>query len=110
MDQTGTALLPLHSGCVPPWLATRMAKLGRVITEAIVLEYGADEFLRRLAHPKRFQAFGAVMGMDWHSSSPIGYSARSSAESRRFAGNSASTSAADAHGITEDTGRAARDW
>ena len=68
MAQTGTALLPLHYGRVPPWLATRMATLGRVITEAIVLEYGREEFLRRLAHPGWFQAFGAVMGMDWHSS------------------------------------------
>jgi hypothetical protein len=65
---TGTARLPLHSGRVPLWLATRMASLGRVITEAIILEYGRDEFLRRLAHPYWFQAFGAVMGMDWHSS------------------------------------------
>ncbi len=68
MAQTGTALLPLHYGRVPTWLATRMATLGRVITEAIVLEYGREEFLRRLAHPGWFQAFGAVMGMDWHSS------------------------------------------
>jgi hypothetical protein len=68
MAQTGTALLPLHYGRVPPWLATRMASLGRVITEAIVLEYGRDEFLERLAHPYWFQALGAVMGMDWHSS------------------------------------------
>ena len=45
-----------------------MTALGAVITEAIVLEYGRDEFLRRLAHPFWFQAFGAVMGMDWHSS------------------------------------------
>jgi len=45
-----------------------MAALGRVITEAIVLAYGRDEFLRRLSHPYWFQAFGAVMGMDWHSS------------------------------------------
>ena len=45
-----------------------MARLGRVITEAIVHEYGRDEFLRRLAHPFWFQSFGAVMGMDWHSS------------------------------------------
>jgi hypothetical protein len=53
---------------VPAWLATRMASLGRVIVEAIVLEYGRDEVLRRLAHPFWFQSFGAVMGMDWHSS------------------------------------------
>ena len=30
--------------------------------------YGRDEFLRRLSHPFWFQSFGAVMGMDWHSS------------------------------------------
>lgn len=53
---------------MPPWLATRMAALGRVIAEAIVHEYGRDELLRRLAHPFWFQSFGAVMGMDWHSS------------------------------------------
>ena len=42
--------------------------MGRVIAEAIVHEYGRDELLRRLAHPFWFQSFGAVMGMDWHSS------------------------------------------
>jgi hypothetical protein len=45
-----------------------MASLGRVIVEAIIHEYGRDELLRRLAHPFWFQSFGAVMGMDWHSS------------------------------------------
>jgi hypothetical protein len=45
-----------------------MSALGRVIAEAIVHEYGRDELLRRLAHPFWFQSFGAVMGMDWHSS------------------------------------------
>jgi hypothetical protein len=45
-----------------------MTRLGAVITQAIVMEYGRDEFLRRLAHPFWFQSFGAVMGMDWHSS------------------------------------------
>jgi hypothetical protein len=45
-----------------------MAKLGAVICETIVHEYGRDELLRRLAHPFWFQSFGAVMGMDWHSS------------------------------------------
>src|SRR5690348_11419459 len=66
--RTGSADLPLHGGRVPPWLSARMAKLGRVIVEAIVLEYGRDELLRRFAHPFWFQSFGAVMGMDWHSS------------------------------------------
>jgi hypothetical protein len=45
-----------------------MARLGALLAQAIVLEYGRDEFLRRLAHPFWFQSFGAVMGMDWHSS------------------------------------------
>lgn len=53
---------------MPAWLATRMATLGRVIVEAITLHYGRDEVLRRLSHPFWFQSFGAVMGMDWHSS------------------------------------------
>ncbi len=60
--------MPLHSGKVPEWLHTRMARLGRVLVEAIVLHYGRDEVLRRLAHPFWFQSLGAVMGMDWHSS------------------------------------------
>ncbi len=66
--RTGSADLPLHGGRVPAWLAGRMARLGRVVTEAIVGEYGRDEFLARLSHPFWFQSFGAVMGMDWHSS------------------------------------------
>ena len=66
--RTGSADLPLHGGRVPHWLGARMARLGAVITEAIVHEYGRDEFMRRLAHPFWFQSFGAVMGMDWHSS------------------------------------------
>src|SRR6188508_403303 len=66
--RTGSADLPLHGGRVPHWLGSRMARLGAVITQAIVHEYGRDEFLRRLAHPFWFQSFGAVMGMDWHSS------------------------------------------
>ncbi|TCR98224.1 hypothetical protein EV281_10931 [Rhizobium sp. BK418] len=53
---------------MPPWLGNRMTTLGALITEAIVHHYGRDEFLRRLAHPFWFQSFGAVMGMDWHSS------------------------------------------
>src|SRR5882757_10788767 len=66
--RTGSADLPLHGGQVPRWLADRMTRLGTVIAEAIMHHYGRDEFLRRLAHPFWFQSFGAVMGMDWHSS------------------------------------------
>jgi hypothetical protein len=66
--RSGSADLPLHGGRVPAWLATRMSSLGAIITQAIVHHYGRDEFLRRLSHPFWFQSFGAVMGMDWHSS------------------------------------------
>ncbi len=67
-QRTGSADLPLHNGRVPPWLGQRMASLGAVVCQAIVHHYGRDELLRRLAHPFWFQSFGAVMGMDWHSS------------------------------------------
>src|SRR5215212_2289569 len=66
--RTGSADLPLHGGRVPPWLAERMAALGAIICQAIIHHYGRDEFLQRLSHPFWFQSFGAVMGMDWHSS------------------------------------------
>ena len=66
--RAGSADLPLHGGHVPRWLADRMTRLGAVTCEAIVHHYGRDELLRRLAHPFWFQSFGAVMGMDWHSS------------------------------------------
>jgi hypothetical protein len=45
-----------------------MSALGAIVTQAIVHHYGRDEFMQRLAHPFWFQSFGAVMGMDWHSS------------------------------------------
>ncbi|MEN3147566.1 DUF763 domain-containing protein [Neorhizobium sp. IRAMC:178] len=68
VQRAGSADLPLHGGRVPRWLGERMTKLGAVITQAIVIEYGRDELLRRLAHPFWFQSFGCIMGMDWHSS------------------------------------------
>ncbi len=68
MQRSGAADLPLHGGRVPPWLAMRMQRLGTAIVESILLHYGSAEFLSRLSDPFWFQAFGAVMGMDWHSS------------------------------------------
>ena len=68
MQKAGHADLPLHHGTVPPWLATRMSKLGRAIIESIVQEYGKGEVMRRLSDPLWFQSFGCVLGMDWHSS------------------------------------------
>src|ERR1700750_2652732 len=67
-QRSGRPELPLPGARVPPWLAARMTRLGAVISQAIVHHYGRDELLRRLAHPFWFQSFGAVMGMDWHSS------------------------------------------
>jgi uncharacterized protein len=68
MKRSGVADLPLHGGRVPQWLAERMTRLGAGITEAILQRYGRSEFLSRLSDPFWFQAFGSVMGMDWHSS------------------------------------------
>ena len=68
MKRSGFADLPLHGGRVPPWLAERMEKLGTAIAESVIHHYGPAEFLSRLSDPFWFQALGAVMGMDWHSS------------------------------------------
>ncbi|HYP07244.1 MAG TPA: DUF763 domain-containing protein [Bryobacteraceae bacterium] len=68
MKRSGHADLPLHGGRVPPWLSERMTLLGTAITESVVHHYGRAEFLSRVSDPYWFQAFGAVMGMDWHSS------------------------------------------
>src|SRR2546425_12324525 len=68
MKRSGVADLPLHGGRVPEWLAQRMTKLGAAITEVIIRDYGTSAFLSRLSDPFWFQALGAVMGMDWHSS------------------------------------------
>jgi uncharacterized protein len=68
VKRSGIADLPLHGGRVPRWLADRMTKLGTAIAEAIIRDYGRSAFLSRLSDPFWFQALGAVMGMDWHSS------------------------------------------
>jgi len=66
--KTGVANLPLHYGKAPPWLFKRMVELSRGIVEVLIYEYGYDELLERLADPFWFQAFGCVLGFDWHSS------------------------------------------
>ena len=66
--RTGVANLPLHYGKAPRWLFDRMVKLAREITIIIVSDFGAEEMLRRLSDPYWFQAFGCVLGFDWHSS------------------------------------------
>jgi hypothetical protein len=67
-QRTGIANLPLHYGKVPPWLFGRMSQLAREITTATVAEFGTTKMLRRLSDPYWFQAFGCVLGYDWHSS------------------------------------------
>ena len=68
MNKSGYADLPLHNGRVPRWLAERMSKLGGAIVEALIIEYGKPEVIKRLSDPAWFQSLGCVLGMDWHSS------------------------------------------
>ena len=68
MKRVGVAELPLHGGRCPPWLFSRMKRLGGRIAEIIVHEYGKQEFLRRMSDPFFFQALGCTLGFDWHSS------------------------------------------
>ncbi len=49
-------------------LFSRMVKLAGSITEAIVVEFGTEEFLRRISDPFWFQSLGCLLGFDWHSS------------------------------------------
>jgi len=60
--------LPLHGGKAPAWLFSRMTRLAREVTIAIVSDFGPGEMLNRLSDPHWFQAFGCVLGFDWHSS------------------------------------------
>src|SRR5437868_11975629 len=68
LSRTGFAHLPLHGGKAPRYLFERMVPLSREIVSHVAAEFGRDEVLRRLADPYWFQAFGCVLGFDWHSS------------------------------------------
>jgi uncharacterized protein len=68
MARTGFAHLPLHGGKAPRYLFERMVPLSREIVVFVAREFGRDEVLRRLSDPYWFQAFGCVLGFDWHSS------------------------------------------
>lgn len=68
MRRIGVSDLPLHPGRCPPWLFKRMKVLAGLVSEVIILEYGTDEFLKRIANPYFFQSFGCVLGFDFHSS------------------------------------------
>jgi hypothetical protein len=68
MQRTGFASLPLHGGKAPAWLTGRMRKLAKEISAIVIDEYGTDAYLARISDPYWFQAFGCVLGYDWHSS------------------------------------------
>ncbi len=60
--------LPLHYGSCPKWLYPRMKNLAEKILMILCEEYGEKKLLERLSDPLWFQAFGCVLGFDWHSS------------------------------------------
>ena len=66
--RTGHADLPLHGGKAPRWLFERMTSLAREVSLAVIAEEGPAGLMRRLSDPVWFQAFGCVLGFDWHSS------------------------------------------
>lgn len=66
--RAGYSELPLHGGKAPRWLFERMVLLAREILLIMRTDYDSEEILRRLADPFWFQAFGCVLGFDWHSS------------------------------------------
>jgi uncharacterized protein len=68
MRKTAEVVLPLHYGAAPAWLVTRMKDLADEMVRLLVEEKGVEEFLGRLSDPLWFQAFGCVLGFDWHSS------------------------------------------
>ena len=68
MRRTGVADLPLHGGRAPAWLFGRMTKLARALVLAMREDQPAPALLTRLSDPHWFQAFGCLLGFDWHSS------------------------------------------
>ncbi len=68
MRRTGTADLPLHGGRAPAWLFTRMTRLARALVLAMREDAPPPALLARLSDPYWFQAFGCLLGFDWHSS------------------------------------------
>src|SRR4030042_5180926 len=66
--RSGIAQIPLDWGTCPRWLFEKMTRLGRLIVEAIVYEFGPEEFVKRIANPFFFQSLGSVLAFDWNSS------------------------------------------
>ena len=66
--KTGVPHLPLHGGKAPRWLFEKMVALSGAILELMVVDKGPEEILKYFSNPFWFQAFGCVLGFDWHSS------------------------------------------
>ncbi|MCL5283277.1 MAG: DUF763 domain-containing protein, partial [Armatimonadetes bacterium] len=66
--RTGIAELPLHGGRAPRWLFERMVRLAGAMVAVIIENEDTTGLFRRLSDPYWFQAFGCVLGFDWHSS------------------------------------------
>lgn len=68
MIKKGIATFTLDTGVCPRWLFERMVKLGRQVSEIVIEEYGANEFIRRISDPVWFQSLGTVLAFDWNAS------------------------------------------
>ena len=68
MRRTGIAELPLHHGRAPRWLFERMVRLSRAMVLGMREDVPPSTILVHLSDPYWFQAFGCVLGFDWHSS------------------------------------------
>ncbi len=66
--RTGITTLTLDTGKIPKWLFEKMVKLAIPINEALIDEYGENEYLRRISNPLFFQSFINVLAFDWNSS------------------------------------------
>ena len=64
-----------------------MWRLAGAVTMAVVDEYGPGEMLRRLSDPWWFQAFGCVLGFDWHSSGVTTVTCGAMKEAHKHFGN-----------------------
>src|SRR6476620_9196723 len=94
------AQLPLHNGAAPAYLFRRMWRLAGAITMAVVDEYCPSEMLRRLSDPWWFQAFGCVLGFDWHSSGVTTVTCGAMKEAHKHFGNDLGIHVAGGKGAT----------
>ncbi len=60
--------MPLHYGHPPEYLYKRMIKLGGIISDIIIKNYGTDILLERLGDPFWFHSLSLAIGFDWNSS------------------------------------------